>query len=645
MSMVVRVAAPTGRDAQLIVGLLTQNGIEAEACDDPQCLLESKGYNLGPLLLAEECLTPQLVTTLGVYLQGQPSWSDLPVLILTTGGHETDRSRRLGRERLPLGSPVLLERPIRTVTLLSSVRAAVRARGRQYEVRAALEERDRAAAELKAERETLQAVLDSMPVGIVVAKPSGEVVLSNPMLERILRHPMRARIAGDGWTVHHADGHRLRSEEHPLARAMSTGVSTSPEDLLYQRGDGTSGWVRTSASPVLNESGVATGGVIAIVDIDEEKRAAETLRRSEERFRRLIESASVGVLIGDIAGGVSYVNPTLLRLLGYTVEDVENGQLRWDRLTPHEYGEVDQRALDQLRVRGVAEPYQKAFLSKDGRPIPLLLGAVRIPSSQSDDKEEVAVFLTDLTSQKQAEAALIQSEKLAAVGRLAASISHEINNPLEAVTNLLYLAAGEEISTQAREYMTLAAQELARVSQIAGQTLRFHRQSTKPRSVTPQELLESVLALYQGRMLNARVRALPDYIGEPHFVCYEGDIRQVLNNLVGNAIDAMRGDGTLRVRSRAASHPATGVEGVRITVSDTGHGMSPETLHHIFEPFYTTKGIHGTGLGLWISSGIVAKHHGDLRARSSTGGLFCGTVFSLFLPLEPHMAQDESQVQ
>ena len=120
MSMVVRVVAPTGRDAELIVGLLTQNGMDAEASGEPLCLLD-RGYDLGPLLLAEECLTPQLVAAIGIYLQGQPSWSDLPILILTTSGHETDRSRRLGRERSPLGSPVLLERPIRTVTLLSSV--------------------------------------------------------------------------------------------------------------------------------------------------------------------------------------------------------------------------------------------------------------------------------------------------------------------------------------------------------------------------------------------------------------------------------------------------------------------------------------------------------------------------------------------
>ncbi len=642
MSMVVRVVAPTGRDADLIVDLLTQSGIEAEPSTDATRLL-SRGCDLGPLMIAEESLTPQLIATLAHYLQSQPSWSDLPIMILTTAGRATDRSRRLEEERLPLGSPVLLERPIRTVTLLSSVQAAVRARGRQYQVRDALEERDRAAAALQAERETLSAVLNSMPIGLAVGKPSGEIVLGNPMLEQIFRHPVLPTINMEGqgnWIAFHPDGRPMQGDEYPLVRAIKSGKPVMQEDCIYQRGDGTRAWIRLSASPVVDEHGTVTGGVVTVMDIDDEKRAAETLRRSEDRFRRLIETASIGVVIGDMAGGLAYMNPTMLHLLGYTQDDMDADRIRWDELTPHEYADDDERALEQLKATGMAEPYQKAYLARDGRAIPLLVGAVRIPSSESAEKEEVAVFLTDLSSQKQAEAALIQSERLAAVGRLAASISHEINNPLESVTNLLYLVSTEDLPPQAREYMTMASQELARVSQIVGQTLRFHRQSTRPRSVTPQELLDSVLALYQGRMLNARVHPVAEYRGDPKFVCYEGDIRQVLNNLVGNAIDAMRGEGTLRIRSRAAFDSATGVEGVRITIADSGHGMNADTLRHIFEPFYTTKGIHGTGLGLWISKGIVTKHHGCLRVRSRTGAEPCGTVFALFLPLEPHIAPE-----
>ena len=292
---------------------------------------------LGPLLIAEESLTPAVLRDLGELVHHQPPWSDFPILILTTGGRATVRTQQMEAERANLGFPVLLERPIRPETLVSSVRAAVRARRRQYEVRDSLEERDHALAELFKER--------------------------------------------------------------------------------------------------------------------------DTLRNSEERFRRLIENASVGINISDVKGRIFYANPALLRLTGYTAEDVEAGLLRWDELTPAEFAELDNRATAQLLDTGTCEPYQKAYRARDGSLIPVLVGGTVLPSVAKDqaDSVQVAVFLTDLTSQKRAESALIQSEKLAAVGRLAASISHEINNPLEAVTNLLFLIKKEEgLSKRANEYLSAA---------------------------------------------------------------------------------------------------------------------------------------------------------------------------------------------
>ncbi len=246
----------------------------------------------------------------------------------------------------------------------------------------------------------------------------------------------------------------------------------------------------------------------------------------------------------------------------------------------------------------------------------------------------VAAVILETTAQKRAEQALIQSEKLAAVGRLASSISHEINNPLEATTNLLYIAQHTPgLPQEAADALALAEKELQRVSQIASQTLRFHRQATRPTWVTAEELLKPVVALYQGRLTNSNIRLIEQHRGAQPVQCFENDIRQVLNNLIGNAIDAMKGiGGRVMIVSREATDWKTGRKGLRITVIDSGSGMSEATRKNIFTAFYTTKGINGTGLGLWISRGIVDKHEGELRFYSSTLQGRSGTAFSLFLP-------------
>lgn len=241
----------------------------------------------------------------------------------------------------------------------------------------------------------------------------------------------------------------------------------------------------------------------------------------------------------------------------------------------------------------------------------------------------------EVTQQKKTEKALIQSEKLAAVGRLAASIAHEINNPLESVTNLLYLAQSSDDSAQIRNYIRTADRELRRVSAISNQTLRFHKQSTNPQEINCNVLIESVLSLYQGRIVNSGVHIEERRRTRRGVQCFDGEVRQVLSNLVSNAIDAMQPKGgRLLLRTRKATNWKTGQEGVVLTVADTGAGMSPAVLKRIFEPFFTTKDIGGTGLGLWVSQEIVNRHRGSLRVRSSQKKGYSGTVFTMFLPFD-----------
>jgi signal transduction histidine kinase len=236
---------------------------------------------------------------------------------------------------------------------------------------------------------------------------------------------------------------------------------------------------------------------------------------------------------------------------------------------------------------------------------------------------------------RDAEEALRQSEKLALVGRMSSSIAHEINNPLESVTNLLFILETTPLSPKQREYLDMAQRELTRVSEIAAHTLTFNRQRDVRGKASLSALLDSVLALYQGRLVGLNITVERHYQNTAPFCCYPGELRQVFANLIGNAFDALRQDGgRILLRERAAAHPKSGQSGVRATIADNGEGMNSRVKATLFAAFHSTKGSNGSGLGLWISKGIVEKHHGSIRFRSSTKAGCSGTVFSVFIPLD-----------
>ena len=245
----------------------------------------------------------------------------------------------------------------------------------------------------------------------------------------------------------------------------------------------------------------------------------------------------------------------------------------------------------------------------------------------------IIVLGVDVTESKRAQKALIQNEKLAAVGRLSASIAHEINNPLGAVMNLLYLARLANTSIEVQGFLDRADSELRRISAITSQTLSFSKQPSNPKSVSAADLIDGVLNIYQSRLITGRVR-VEQQIGAEHTItCFEGEIRQVLSNLVSNAIESMHNSGgRLLLRSRHAKNWSNGRKGLSITVADTGTGIHPEVRKRIFEPFFTTKGQGGTGLGLSVSLDLVVHHGGSLRVRSRQAPNRSGTVFTLFLP-------------
>ena len=246
-----------------------------------------------------------------------------------------------------------------------------------------------------------------------------------------------------------------------------------------------------------------------------------------------------------------------------------------------------------------------------------------------------------LAERAKAEEALRTAEKLAVAGRLAASVAHEINNPLEAVVNLLYLINVSSSLHEAKKYAQTGMNELARVSQITTQTLRFYRQNSKPVIVRVNEIMDSALVLYKARLNSAQIVLERDFRQCPPILARAGELRQLIVNLLGNAVDAMPRGGTLKIRITNTREHSNGARaGIRFTIADTGSGIPTEIKKRLFEPFVSTKGDLGTGLGLWVSSGIVQKHGGTIRVKSNSLPPATGTVFAVFLPLQPQVVSN-----
>ena len=351
--------------------------------------------------------------------------------------------------------------------------------------------------------------------------------------------------------------------------------------------------------------------------------------------RRIFRSVTSGISIASLKEPdlpLIYVNPAFEVMTGYSLEEVQGRNCRF-----LQNDERDQPGVTLIR-EAIAEGREVTVVIKNFRKNGSMFWNEFSLSPIRNRDGELTHFVgiqQDVTARVEFETKLRESEKLAAVGRLAASIAHEINNPLESVMNLLYLARTSE-GEEMREYLQQADRELQRVSHITAQSLRFYRQSTKPQAVRCTDLLEGVLELYQGRLDTAGVRVERRERSTQSVVCLESEIRQVLSNLIRNAMDAMHGaGGRLLVRTRESTEWKTKQRGVMITIADTGTGISPETMGKLYTAFFTTKDIGGTGLGLWVSAEIMKRHRGRIRIRSRQHGPgHSWTVFELFLPYQ-----------
>jgi signal transduction histidine kinase len=281
--------------------------------------------------------------------------------------------------------------------------------------------------------------------------------------------------------------------------------------------------------------------------------------------------------------------------------------------------------------RSMSSPRTLNALRANGEQFPI---EATISQVEAAGQKLYTVVLRDLTDRKRAEEELRRSEKMAVAGRMAATVAHEINNPLETVLNALFLIDQAPLDDDTRGLVHTAQEELQRVTQITKLTLGFYRQDERAHtSVTVENLINNVLALYGRKFQLLGVKVTTDFRAHEPLSVVAGELRQVFSNLILNAADALATSGDrLTIRARPRRQWKTMQEGVRVLICDNGPGIPLTHQGHMFELFHTTKGAKGTGIGLWVSQGIVKGHGGSIRFRSNAQPGRSGTVFSVFLP-------------
>jgi PAS domain S-box-containing protein len=364
------------------------------------------------------------------------------------------------------------------------------------------------------------------------------------------------------------------------------------------------------------------------------------LQESERRLRLALEAGKMGTWNWDVETDMLDVDEKAAEIFGWPAHiPVTRSALREYAVIAEDRAVTSEALTAALNGR---ETYRSEYrvMRQDGSVIWVHSSGIPVFSSR-EPGEVVGMIGTiqDITERRTREATLKQTEMLAATGRMAATIAHEINNPLEAVTNLIFLAkANKDIPDSVRKHLEMADEELARVGQIAQQTLGFYRDTSRPLALDLAALISDVVAVFERRLSYKQVLCRPEFRGNLQIVGLQGELRQAVSNLLLNAIDAASNGGLIRIRARETRILETGLAGVSIAIYDSGSGISDFAKKKLFAPFFTTKQSVGTGLGLWVTKGIVEKHGGSIRFRSRAQPP-CGTIFRIVLPRTGAQAQ------
>ena len=466
----------------------------------------------------------------------------------------------------------------------------------------------------------LEAIVHSSDDAIITKNLDGLITSWNPAATRIFGYTPDEIV---GESVLRLIPDDLQHQESDILRRLRVGEQISHFETTRVTKDGRYLVVSLTISPVRDRHGCVVGVSKIVRDITAQK----GLDDARFQLAAIVESSDDAILSKDLNGIIKSWNQAAQRLFGYTAEEVIGASVL--RLIPEELQSEEKDILKKLRAGERIDHFETTRVRKNGErfDVSLTISPIKDSSGLVIGASKV---LRNVSKRKQLERSLIQAEKLAATGRMAATIAHEINNPLEAVLNLIYLARSNSSQTEVVSFLSAAEEELGRLALIAKQTLGYYRDQNVPKLVSIEDLLSDALRIYDSKFRNAGIAVQTRFSCSRKVPVKSGEVMQVISNLLANAIYAMPLGGKLL--STATDADMSGREGVLFTIEDDGVGIPEQNLPMIFEPFFTTRGAIGTGIGLWIAKQFVEGHGGFIEVDSRTDNSCHGTRIRVYLP-------------
>jgi len=476
----------------------------------------------------------------------------------------------------------------------------------------------------------LAAVVESSDDAIVAKDLNGVITKWNSAAERMFGYTAEEIVGRSILTIIPPE---LQHEEPVILGKIRNGERIDHYETYRLHKSGRRVDVSLSLAPIRNGQGQVVGASKIARDI------TERIRSDNARLllAAIVESSEDAIISKTLAGIITSWNASAERLFGYKPEEIIGHSVL--RLIPRELHYEEPRIIASLRSGQRIEHFETRRMKKSGEIFDISLTVSPI-KNQRGQVIGASKVVRDISQRKAAEAALIEKERMAATGRLAAALAHEVNNPLESITNLAYLLAHHmPLDEEARNYARQILSEVQRAGDITRQTLSYYKASRAMGDVSIVDLLEHILRWKRRKFDAKKVELQTDFCPTGTVNAVAGELRQVFENLIENALSATASGGKIRVRVR--SRGLAGSQRVQVSVCDTGEGISRAVMKKIFDPFFTTKSHSGSGLGLWVSREILIKHGGTIRARSSQTGSRRGSVFTVTLPVIAAVTQPE----